>query len=125
MAKAPARRTRSKKPEYQLKIARERIGILLDLAEKELRKHPKRSKRYVQLARKIGMRYNVRMTPQQKRGFCKWCDTVLMPGVTSSQKTVKGVRVVKCEACGKVKRYPFKAKKVKKVKKAQKEGARR
>lgn len=101
-------RTRGKKPEYQLQIARERIEILLSLAEKELRKHPARSRRYVELARKIGMRYNARLTKQQKRSFCKGCDTLLKPGVTSKQRTEKGVIIIKCQNCNKIYRYPFK-----------------
>jgi ribonuclease P protein subunit RPR2 len=109
-------RTRGKKPEYQLRIARERIEILLSLAEKELRKRPKRSRRYVELARKIGMRYNVRLTKQQKRSFCKACDTLLKPGVTSKQRTEKGVIIIKCQNCNKIYRYPFRKAKKKKVK---------
>lgn len=111
MRKTSKQRTRSKKPEYQLGIARERIEILMELAEKVLEKHPKRSQRYVELARKIGMRYNVRMTKEQKRGFCKKCNTILKPGVTSRQKTEKGAVVVRCERCGTVRKYPFKQKK--------------
>lgn len=102
------KRTRGKKSEYQIKIARERIEILLNLAEKEFKKHPKRSKRYVELARKIGMRYNVRLSKRQKRKFCKSCNTLLKPGVTSEQRTQKGTIVIKCMKCNKIYRYPFK-----------------
>jgi len=58
---------RGKKKLWQVKIAKERIAILLDLAKKQLKKHPTRSKRYAQLARKIGLRYNVRFTKEQKK----------------------------------------------------------
>jgi ribonuclease P protein subunit RPR2 len=98
-------RTRKKRPEYQLGIARERIEILMGLAEKEFRKHPERSRRYVGLARKIGMRYNVRLGRGQKRRFCKGCNTLLKPGVTSSQRTERGVIVIKCLNCNKIYRY--------------------
>ena len=108
MAKLQKRRTRGKKPEYQLKIARDRIEILLNQAERELRKHPKRSRRYVELARKIGMRYNVRLTKPQKRNFCKNCNTLLKHGVTSKQRTEKGVIIIRCLNCNKIYRYPFK-----------------
>jgi ribonuclease P protein subunit RPR2 len=109
------KRTRGRKPDYQLKIARERIGILLSLAEKEFRKHPKRSRRYVELARKIGMRYNVRLTQQQKRGLCKSCNTLLKSGVTSKQRTEKGVIIIKCQNCNKIYRYPFKRRRKKRA----------
>jgi ribonuclease P protein subunit RPR2 len=81
--------------------------ILLSLANNELKKHPKRSQRYVELARKIGTRYNVRFSKEQKRSICKECNILLKPGVTSTQKTVKGTISIKCRKCGKVKRYPF------------------
>lgn len=64
-------RIRSKKPDWQQDIAKERIQVLFDLAEKEFKKYPERSRRYVQLARKIGLRYNVRLPKEIKRSFCK------------------------------------------------------
>jgi len=54
-------RKRSKKPEWQSKIARERIEILFKIAERKLEGHPERSRRYIELARKIGLRYNIRL----------------------------------------------------------------
>lgn len=96
----------SKKPDWQLKIARERIDILLDLAEKEFRKHPERSRRYIELVKKIGMRYNIRLAAEQKHSFCKRCNTLLKPGVTSEQRTQKGTIVIKCLKCNKIYRYP-------------------
>ena len=55
------RRRPAKRPESWVRIAGERIDILLGLAGKEAKKHPERARRYVELARKIGMRYNVRL----------------------------------------------------------------
>lgn len=98
-----------RKQAWQQKIARERIKILFELAEKEFEKHPERSRRYIELARKIGMRYNVRLG-KLKRKFCKNCNTLLKPGVTSNvmldtkNKTV----VVICKNCQKIYRYRYK-----------------
>lgn len=78
---------RSNKPEWQRKIAKERIEILLGLAKKE-NKNKERSRRYVQLARKIGTRYVVRLSTEQKRSFCKRCDSIII-GKSS-----------KCASCG-------------------------
>ena len=99
----------SRKPDYQIRIARERIGILLDLAGKSVKKHPERSRRYVQLARKIGMRYNVRMTKSQKRRICKYCNSYLVPGYNSRVRTDRSKRsvVVTCLVCRKITRYPY------------------
>jgi len=100
---------RGKKPAWQQKIAKERIQILFRLAKKEFKAHPERSRRYIELARKIGLRYNIRFSKQLKRRFCKKCNTLLKPG-TSSQtriKSKKKIVEVKCLKCGKIYRYPY------------------
>ncbi|TAL47240.1 ribonuclease P [archaeon] len=98
------------KPDWQKKIAQERIDILFDLAKKELRKHPERSKRYVQLARKIGLRYNIRFSKEEKRKFCKSCNTLLVPGYTSEVRLDKKTHAmsIKCLECNTIYRYPYK-----------------
>ena len=100
---------RGRKSESQIRIAKERIKILFDLAEKEFKKHPDRSKRYVELARKIGSRYNVRLPKQLKRKFCKNCNTLLIPGLTSEVriKSKEKAVTIKCLECNKIYRYPY------------------
>jgi ribonuclease P protein subunit RPR2 len=107
-------RQRRKKPEWQTRIASERIEILFKQAEKEFRKHPRRSRRYVELARKIGMRYNVRLGGEEKRKFCKFCkscNTLLKPGATSQVRldSRKKTKIIICLKCNKVYRYPYKS----------------
>jgi len=101
-------RRRSKKPEWQLKIAKERINRLFELAEKELKKYPERSRRYVELARKIGLRYNIRLSKERKRSFCKKCNTLLYIGKTAKllDKKLPGLKVIKCLNCGEIKKIP-------------------
>ena len=101
---------RGKKPLQQIKIAKERIGILFKQAEKEFKAHPERSKRYVKLARKISLRYNVRLSKQLKRKFCKNCNSLLIPGRTSQTriKSKEKIITVRCLKCNKVYRYPYK-----------------
>jgi ribonuclease P protein subunit RPR2 len=98
-------RTRTKKPEWQQRIARERIKILFELAERELKEHPERSKRYVELARKIGLRYNIRFPRELKRKFCKNCNTLLKPGLTCSVRIQNKMISIKCKSCNKIYRY--------------------
>ena len=99
-----------RKPDWQQNIAEERIIILFNLARKELDKHPERSKRYVQLARKICLRYNVRLPKDMKKIFCKNCNNLLIPGKTekvridSKNKTISRT----CLKCNRVYRYPYK-----------------
>ena len=83
-----------KKPEAWKKIAKERIAILFHQAEGEFEKHPERSKRYVELARKIGMRYNVRLAKEMKMRFCGECLSYLKPGVTSRVRARKDRQAV-------------------------------
>jgi len=106
------RRTRSLSPE-KVKIAKERIDILFNLAEKELKKNPERSRRYVELVRKIGMRCNVRLTREQKRKFCKKCNQLLISKKSCKIKVgpQKKFMGIKCLNCGSVYRKPY-AKKI-------------
>ncbi|MCK4335183.1 MAG: ribonuclease P [Candidatus Aenigmarchaeota archaeon] len=101
--------TRRVKPETWKKIAKERIKILFDQAGKEFKKHPERSKRYVELARKMGMRYNVRLTKEMKMRFCKKCFSYLKPGVNCRVRTRRDKQsvVLTCLDCGFVSRYPY------------------
>jgi len=96
-----------KKPEYQVRIAKERIHILFKEAEKMVRKDRALANRYIKLARKIGMRYNVRLGKDLKRKVCKYCKAFLYPGVTSQTRVKKGCVKVKCSHCGKTSHYPL------------------
>lgn len=100
----------SKKPDWQTKIAKERIEILFALAENEFKERPDRSRRYLELARKIGLRYNVRLMKNEKRKFCKKCNTLLKPGITSCIRLDKATKTILtiCLNCKNVYRYPYK-----------------
>ena len=96
------------KPEYQLRIARERIQILFKEADEIASKDISLANRYVELARKIGMRFNIRLPRELKRKFCRKCYCYLKPGVTSKHRTKKGFVEIICKNCGHVNRYPLK-----------------
>jgi ribonuclease P protein subunit RPR2 len=100
---------RKRKPKWQQQIARERIQILLALAEKFFRKKPERSRRYIELARKIGMRYNVRLTKEQKQKFCKNCKSILIPSFSSEVRldTKNKCILIKCKNCNIIYRQPY------------------
>jgi ribonuclease P protein subunit RPR2 len=102
---------RGRKPTWQQKIARERIQILFYLAEKELDKHPERSRRYIELARKIGMRYNIRLPKELKRKFCKSCNSLLIPGRTAKVRLERKRKTIAiyCLKCKKIYRYPWRS----------------
>lgn len=81
------------------KIALERIYRLFELAEINFEKHPERSKRYIELARKIAMRYNVRVPFELKQKFCKKCNAFLKVGVNAKIRVSKQIIKVTCLEC--------------------------
>ncbi len=93
-------------------IAKERIEILFEEAEKAFKKHPERSNRYVELARKIGMKAKVKIPRELKREFCKHCDKYLKAGVNLKVRNHKGRIIYECKECGKFMRFLIKKKKV-------------
>jgi len=88
-------------------MARQRIEILFGLAEKEFSEHPERSNRYVQLARRIGMRHNVRIPRELKRRMCKHCYSYLVPGTNARVRLRKRYVTVTCLQCNKQMRCPY------------------
>jgi len=96
-----AQRSRNK-PDWQIKIAKERIDILFSEAAKTSDRTLRN--RYVELARRIGMRYNVKLTAQQKRKFCRYCHSYF--GAQTKRRLSKGFLTITC-ACGKVNRFPY------------------
>lgn len=84
-----------------LGVAQERIKLLFDRAEEAShRGAPVLAKRYVALARRIGTRYNVRLTPEQRDRFCRACMTYFVEGVSVRTRLRSGRRVRTCGACG-------------------------
>jgi ribonuclease P protein subunit RPR2 len=92
----------------QQNIALERIKKLFAEAESSFKEHPELSRRYVVLARKLSTRYKVRFTSEQKRMFCKKCDSYLKNGINSRVRLVHGKRVQTCLECMNIKRTVYK-----------------
>jgi len=93
-----------KKPAWQLEIANERIEILFNLAEQEFKNNrPDLSDRYVEIARKIGMKYNVPLT-MYRRMFCRGCGRYLVLGINAKAKLGLGKKTMQitCLDCGHV-----------------------
>jgi ribonuclease P protein subunit RPR2 len=110
----PRKRPRgSFKPAWQKELVLERIRILFEQAEKSFRGHSERSKRYVEMALKLSTRYNVRLSPDIKRRFCKSCKSLLVPGVNSRVRTSpsQGAVIITCKECGHVARHPYRREK--------------
>jgi ribonuclease P protein subunit RPR2 len=91
-------------------IAEERIKILFEKAEEKLEKDTELSKRYVELAKRIGERVQVSIPEELKRKFCSNCNLYLKPrnnckvNFDTEEKLVKYI----CGKCGEVEKYGYK-----------------
>ncbi|MFH1240640.1 MAG: ribonuclease P [Candidatus Diapherotrites archaeon] len=92
---------------FVAKIALERIYRLFELADAE--KDKTRTKRYVELARKIATRNRVRIPQELKKKFCKKCGAFLKQGVNSKIRVTKSYLCVTCKECENVKKISLKA----------------
>lgn len=100
-------RSRRKK----VRIVLERIPILFKKARKVFDKEPVLAQHYVNLARKMCMRYNVRLPPEFRRMICRHCKGFILPGKNCTVR-IKQERethlVTTCLICGKHMRIPLK-----------------
>lgn len=91
-----------------VQIAKERIVLLMQQADRAaLGGDVELADRYVDMARRIGMRYNVRVTSAFRRRFCRACYGYLHPGVTARTRLSRGRVVTTCLRCGHVSRIPL------------------
>jgi ribonuclease P protein subunit RPR2 len=94
-------------------IAKQRVQILFQQAEKARRENPKLASRYVEVARKIAMAAKIRLPPEYKRRFCRNCNALLVLG-DNCRVRIKQRRephlVITCLACGHQTRMPLKKK---------------
>ncbi|RME53901.1 ribonuclease P [Candidatus Woesearchaeota archaeon] len=100
------RRSNWKKPSKQKSLAKERVASLFSLAEQCAASHPTRAIRYVQLARRIGMRNKVSLAPFKKR-FCKHCNTYFLNGVNARVRIHRGRLIITCLSCKHIRRFLF------------------
>lgn len=92
------------------KIAEERVERLFQLAEKRMKEDRRDlADRYVELARSIGMKYNVSIPEKRRKQFCSNCGSFLQPGRTSVVRINSKKRTVnyRCKECGEVERHGY------------------
>jgi ribonuclease P protein subunit RPR2 len=89
------------------KLALERIYRLFELAE-EMQKEGKEkySKRYLQLAKRIGEKLSVTIPKELKKKFCRKCYSMKV-----EEKKEKPFLIIKCTECKKEKKYSLEEKK--------------
>jgi ribonuclease P protein subunit RPR2 len=100
---------RGSKPKWVKELALSRIEALLALAEKNLKKHPERTRRYVELSRKLSSKYNVTIPHELKRQLCRNCDAFLVPGYNLAVRTEPKNKAIvyTCLECGAKRRYGY------------------
>ncbi len=84
------------------KIAAKRMEILHGLAKESYKTDPELSMQYVKLIRRISRHYKIALDPDFKKSVCRKCNSVLIPGKSSSVRLVSGKHYVaiKCLNCG-------------------------
>lgn len=88
-------------------IASERIKDLFAQAGDIFDKSPSLSDRYVAVARRLSMKYKVKMPVELKRQFCRHCHAYLKQG-KNCRTRISGRKVVyHCANCGKYLRVPI------------------
>lgn len=100
-------RRHSQKPEKERKIASERIEKLFSEADNSFKTRPELSRRYVDLARKISMKYKVSIKPELKKRFCKHCHCYLKQGINCRVRLGEKQVIYYCLECKKYMRFPF------------------
>ena len=107
----PKRRQRryQKKPSDNIRIAKEHIAKLLDQAKLAAKDKPALANRYVTMARKIAMKFKIRMTSEQKRLFCPHCYKFLLPGKTLRVRVHEQRVIYYCLHCKKFWRKPIRS----------------
>jgi ribonuclease P protein subunit RPR2 len=100
-------------------IARKRVQILFEEANRTYKENPMLSQSYILAARKIAMAARMRLPQIYKNSICKNCNTFLVPG-KSSRTRIKQSRephvIVTCLKCGNQSRFALKSKKKEKTK---------
>ena len=101
-------RKHKKKPLKLVKIANEHIADLFSLARKVGLKEPGLADRYVFLARKIAMKFKIKLLPVFKRQFCKHCYSYLILSKNCRVRIHDSKIIYYCNNCGKYTRIQLK-----------------
>lgn len=88
------------------KIAKERIEILFRLIEEVKKENYDLARRYVELARKIAMKYRIKLPKEFKLKFCKKCLYPYKEG-RFRVRIAKSRVIITCLNCGYVRRIPI------------------
>ena len=97
------------------RIALERIFVLFNKAKEIFSKEPELAQYYVNLAKKIRMRYKVKLLIDLRRMSCKHCKSFIFPGINCRirlQPRREPHVVITCFNCGGFMRIPLRNRKI-------------
>ncbi|MBN2733943.1 MAG: ribonuclease P [Methanomicrobiaceae archaeon] len=97
----------------QKALAKERIICLFETADEFLKTHPSFSINCIKHAKKISMRYRIRIPKPYNRKYCRKCSSYLIPGYNMKIRVHRGKVIATCKACGNIRRYPISERKTK------------
>lgn len=94
---------RKPKSHRTVKLAKTHIDEIFKLADK----NKEYSNRYLTIARKIAMKFRIKLKSEQKRRFCKHCYTYLVPGKNLRVRVHDHKLIYYCLECKKFWRKPI------------------
>ena len=97
-----------KKPQNQQKIAEARIKLMFQLAKEVFKKDSKLADKYIKIARRIAMKYKIRLSASFKKQFCKHCHKFLVPSINCRVRIHKHRLIYYCLECKHYMRHPIK-----------------
>ena len=95
------------KPEVRKKALIEIDGAMSLAKQYFLKGKKELAKKYVQKARRVGMRSKVRIPKEFKRSYCKHCLSYLVVGKNLTVRTHEGNVVYTCKECNRVMRFGY------------------
>lgn len=88
------------------RIARNRIDSLFTQAAELAREgDTELSRRYVTLARRIGMKVDIPVG--HRMDYCRKCNAYMLPSRTCRVRVNRGRKVIACLVCGNTARFPY------------------
>jgi len=96
---------RRKKRRFINDIVSQRIDRLFDIASSDFAADSARSDRYVAHARRLAMRYRVRLGKTHKMQFCRNCGAYFVYGINARVRVKNKRTVITCLRCNDVRRY--------------------
>ena len=98
----------AKKELLSKREVKERIYSYMDKAKEVFAKDKALANKYVQKARRVGMKHKAKLPRDVKRSFCKHCYSLLVPGKNLRVRTREGHVVYYCLECKKYMKVGYK-----------------